>query len=277
MSYSIAHDENVDAAIRRIADEQIARAREQLTDHKLPREKRVHEARKRFKETRALLRLVREPLGDHFAEENASFRDAGRELATARDADAVLEALEQLELPRAIRNRVRRRLHARKSADAPLAELIQRTLQQLTVAQTRIAQWPSMDDSFATLVPGLMRTYREGRRAMRRAKSAEELHEWRKHVKTHWYHVLLLRESWPGMAKALASELHDLSDALGHHHDLDVLRGLAGDVPELVTAIDDRQRTMEHEAHELGARIFAEKPNAWLARMRNVWKAWKER
>lgn len=277
MSYSIAHDESVDAAIRRIAEEQIVRAREQLTDQKLPREKRVHEARKRFKEMRALLRLVREPLGDAFAVENAAFRDIGRELAATRDADAVLEALDALELPRALRNRVRRRLRAHESEPAPLPELIERTLAQLAEAQSRIALWPAIDDSFGTLRPGLLRTYREGRAAMKSAVAAEELHEWRKHVKTHWYHVLLLRETWPGMAKALAAELHDLSDALGHHHDLDVLRERAGDVPELVAAVEERQRKLEDEARELGARIFAEKPDAWLARMRNVWKTWRRR
>src|SRR5687768_17143099 len=105
MAYAFERDESLATAIPRLMNEQIARAREQLTDQSAPPEKRVHDARKRFKETRALLRMIREPLGAQFAVENAWFRDAGRELAAVRDADAVLEALEKLELSRGVRTK----------------------------------------------------------------------------------------------------------------------------------------------------------------------------
>lgn len=274
MSYSIAHDETIDAAIRRIADEQIVRAREHLQDAELSADKRVHETRKRFKEMRALLRLVRAPLGDQFTIENAWFRDAARDLASVRDADAVLEALADLELPARVRNRVRRRLR-RDPDHARLAGLTANTVQQLAIAQARVALWPPMDDAFHTLSPGLVRTYRDARRTMKHARSAKELHEWRKHVKTHWYHLQLTTQVWPALMKALSAELKELSQALGHHHDLDVLSGMAGEEPGLAAAIAARQRKMERDAHGIGVRAFAEKPDAWLARMRNYWTSWK--
>jgi len=304
VAYAFERDEPVSAAVPRIMREQIARAREQLTDAAAPPEKRVHDARKRFKETRALLRAVREPLGAQYTIENAWFRDAGRELAAVRDADAVLEALQKLELPRLVKMRVKRALKKNRE-HPPLDGLIARTLEQLTIAEARIAMWPALPDSFDTLADGLRRTYRGGRRAMKRsvgsrqlavgrgahrfplptaycdlptASHAEELHEWRKHAKTHWYHVQLLRNVWPAVMKAWTSELDALSHALGDHHDLHVLgESIAAPPPELLDAIATRQQDLEREAAQLGARLYAESPDAWLARMRNCWSAWRSR
>jgi CHAD domain-containing protein len=276
VGYSFERDEPVQAAVQRIMHEQLIRAREQLTDPASPPEERVHDARKRFKETRALLRMVRKPLGAQFAIENVAFRDAGRELAAVRDADAVLEALEKLELSRWVRARVKRALETNRE-HAPLDELIAKTLQQLTVAEARLATWPSFEDSFDTLADGLHRIYRDGRRSGKTARTADELHEWRKEVKTHWYHAQLLRHVWPPVMKPYAGELDDLSHLLGDHHDLHVLAATAVRSPSLRKAIAARQKELERDAESLGARIFAERPNAWLARMRKYWNAWRAR
>jgi CHAD domain-containing protein len=144
------------------------------------------------------------------------------------------------------------------------------------VARARIALWPQLDDSFDTLAAGLRRTYRDGRRAFRTARTPGELHEWRKHAKTHWYHVQLLRRVWPAMFEPYADVMQSLSRALGDHHDLHVLEETIPDAPpELSQAIETRQQKLEHEARATGARIYAERPEAWLARMRNLWNAWR--
>jgi CHAD domain-containing protein len=276
MAYALQRDETTSAAIVRIMNEQVARARDQLTATKVPGAKRVHDARKRFKETRALLRLVRDPLGAQFAIENARFRDAGGDLASVRDADAMLEALEKLDLPSPLKKHVAKALKKQRS-HPPLETLIATTLEQLVLAQARIAFWPPLDDSFDTIAAGLRRTYRDGVRAMRNARNAEQLHEWRKHVKTHWYHLQLLRETWPPILKASADALEELSRTLGDHHDLHVLASTVADPPpELLASIGERQQQLERRAFELGARIYAEKPNAWLERMRKYWSAWRE-
>lgn len=273
MTYAFLHDESVPAAVRRIMDEQLVRARTQLADSKSPQEKRVHDARKRLKETRALLRLVREPLGKQFAVENAWFRDAGRELAAVRDADAVLEALEKLDIPAALRKRVQKTLTSGRR-EVPLDELIDRSVEQLVLAQARLDLWPRLEDSFDTLAAGLLRTYREGRRATNSAKTPEELHEWRKHVKTHWYHVRLLEQLWPDVMKAYSGVLEDLSHALGDHHDLHVLReSVPEPPPALLEAIEKRQRELEAAAAAIGSRVYAERPKAFLARFEKLWNA----
>ncbi|HYC89670.1 MAG TPA: CHAD domain-containing protein [Thermoanaerobaculia bacterium] len=289
MAYAFEHEETAHAGVLRVMNEQIARARGQLTDEKLPVGKRVHEARKRFKETRALVRLVRKPLGDSFAIENAWFRDAGRDLAGARDAEAVLESLEKLaahaRIPAGTLKKARRTLEAQRDAvDATdLQGRVANVTAQFDAAMTRLAAWPELGRSFGAIADGLLRTYAGGRKEMRaalRARDAEALHEWRKRVKEHWYHVQLLRAVWPPMMKAYAGVLEELSHALGDHHDLHVLHEIAASEElgeKLLAAIDARQRELEQQAEELGRRVYAESPEAWLARMRNYWRAWRAR
>jgi CHAD domain-containing protein len=275
MPYLFQHGETIHDGLARIVNEQLIRAREQLTDRASPEEKRVHDARKRFKETRALLRMVREPLGPWFPRENAWFRDAGRGLAAARDAEAVLEALEKLELPPALRGRIARTLKKQRT-HPPLEGLIANTIDQLVVAQARIGMWPQFADSFDCIADGLSRSYRGGRRLMKSAGTPAELHEWRKQAKTHWYHLQLLRDVSPAVMKGQASLAEDLSHALGDHHDLQVLgESIAAPPPELIAAIAARQRELETEAVRIGAQVYAETPKAWLARMRRYWNAWR--
>src|SRR5689334_2335445 len=74
---------------------QIGRNEAHLRSHG-PADKRIHDVRKRIKETRALLRLVREPLGSRFGQENKWYRNAGRDLSAARDAIALIESADKL-------------------------------------------------------------------------------------------------------------------------------------------------------------------------------------
>ena len=277
MAYAFERDERMTAAIARIMNEQVVRAREQLTDPSSSAEKRVHDARKRFKEIRALLRMIREPLGSHFDVENAWYRDAGRELSAIRDADVVLQALDKLELPRNVHDKVARTLKQRRD-HPPLEPLIANASEQLVVAQARIMMWGPFDDTFEVIGDGLRRTYRDGRSAMRSAHTDAEIHEWRKFAKTHWYHVQLLREIWPTVMKAQDDVLDDLSHILGDHHDMHILESnVSSPPPELVDAIDTRKRLLAAQAMNLGTRIYAEPPDAWLARIRKYWIAWRGR
>ncbi|MDQ8046022.1 MAG: CHAD domain-containing protein, partial [Patulibacter sp.] len=62
-----------------------------------PIEKAVHTSRKAFKRGRALVRVARDGLGSEVAErDNDAFREAGRKLSGARDAQVVVETLAAL-------------------------------------------------------------------------------------------------------------------------------------------------------------------------------------
>src|SRR4030095_12488027 len=96
---------------------------ELLDNHSENPPETVHELRKRLKKMRAVLRLVRDELGEEvFDRENGVLRDLGRKLSPARDATVRVSALDLLrkEKGRGLSSRdfspLRKRLVARRHA-----------------------------------------------------------------------------------------------------------------------------------------------------------------
>lgn len=242
----------------------------------------VHEARKDMKKLRALLRLVRDELGEEvFKHENACFRDAARELAGVRDADVMLETLAALKL-RGGAPELRSALEAHRGRDraGDRSAAALRVVAVLEDALGRVRDWPLERDSLGAVAGGLERSYRRGRRELRAARSApsvEGLHEWRKRVKELWYHHTLLRQAWPPVMEAVGDDAHELADALGDDHDLAVLADWARergfDTPELLDALERRREELQACAFELGERLYAERPKAYRRRLKRLWRA----
>jgi CHAD domain-containing protein len=289
MAYRLEPEEAVPAGVRRVVRERIDRALDELTSPQIDRHAGVHEARKRFKEIRAVLRLMRGEIDAYVPFENAFYRDSGRKLAEARDAQAMLESLEKL------RDRfadetgepdwapVRQVLTARLEEHASLPQT-GAIVESLKEARDRVALWPLERSSFSAIEPGLRRTYAQGRRAWRlagREPLAENFHEWRKKVKDLWYQAQLLHDLWPDLMKGFAETLKSLSRILGDDHDLAVLREIllrdtgqfGGDtgVLRLVQLIDRRRAELESDALAIGAKVYAEKPSQFARRMRSYW------
>jgi hypothetical protein len=76
--------------------------------------------------------------------------------------------------------------------------------------------------------------------------------------------------------EAVGDEAHELADRLGDDHDLAVLadwiREHTGAGPEFYNAVDRRRAELQAEAITLGARLYADKPKAYVRRMRRLWK-----
>src|SRR5260221_1303773 len=155
MAFALAPDEPLPAAIHRVMGELLDLIESHL------RSGEVHDARKRLKELRALLRLIHAPLGATFELENAWYRDMAHELSAARDAEAVLEAVTRLieaaDDP-TIRNglrRAKRLLARRKRATQDTDALVP----PLGYARTRLAECAGLaDDCDTTLASGVQQT-----------------------------------------------------------------------------------------------------------------------
>ncbi len=297
MAYALEKGEPISRGMPRIVTERIDLALEQLLDEKETPEERIHNARKRFKEARAAVRIIRFSLGGQFKTENAWFRDAGRRLAALRDADAVIEAAGKLaehtdgyhdrRLIRRLRRRLRHRQRRTKKSD--FVKQIEETSRELPVAKARVSLWPAIPDDFSAVGTGFRRTYRDGRRAARESvasPSPESFHEWRKRVKDHWYQVQILREIWPEFTKPYRAQIEALSDALGDRHDLDVLRQTVVDLGDFGTdfelgvmhaLIDRRISQLSEKAVEAGARIYTEPPRIIHDRFASQWAIWSSR
>ena len=288
MAFEIRLQRDVAAEIRRVARGEVDRAMAALDRARAGRFKGVHDARKRFKAMRALLRLVARPLGPTFRRENHWYRDAARQLAAVREAQASLETLDRL--TGAEDATLRRKLEARYSVRGRLrfrdANVPAVLIKGLAEAWERIAGWPLAGEGFEVIETGLRATYRRGRKGLRRAvrgASATALHEWRKDVKYHRHHLELLVLLWPDEMAGAAVTARRLGDLLGNHHDLHELRallstspGLAGSEHEresVLAAAELREGELETRAIAVGGLVYAEKPGRFIVRMGAYWDA----
>jgi CHAD domain-containing protein len=295
MAYRLQTDEPVRDGLRRCAREQLDRAIAELTEHTSddPVEA-VHEARKALKQERSLLRLARGTI-DRAARrrENAALRHAGRMLSAARDADVMLQALDELaarsagRAPESSFDAVRGQLAAerdpvrRRLLESGLTDAV---ADELRTVRARIDDWSPRRDGWKALEPGLDRGYRRGRRAFGVAcqePTAENLHEWRKRTKDLWYHLRLVKSVAPDIVGGHADETHRLSDLLGDDHDLALLGErlrngsgeLAVDIDAVVALIDHRREQLRTEAIRVGARVYAERPKTFARRLHRYWNA----
>jgi CHAD domain-containing protein len=294
-AYTLKTKERPAKGVRRIADGRCADALEQLRSEDVDRAEGIHEARKDLKKLRSLLRLVRDQIGDEaYRRENERYRDAGRLLSAARDAEVRLGSLN------ALRERFEEELdgdgvgayasvldeerRAAAEGDPDQERATERAITHIVLGRAAIEEWSFPSHPWSPTDGGLARTYKRGRRALDAARTgeAEQVHEWRKRSKDLWYHLRLLRETWPEVLGPTADEAHELSDLLGDHHDLTVL---GKDVRErsevfedrderrdLLDVIDRRQRELLDAALPLGERLYAEKPKAFARRLRGYWR-----
>jgi CHAD domain-containing protein len=283
-AYRLKTSEPLPEGARRVARARIDHAIQELRGKTASTpEDAVHEARKDTKKLRALLRLMRGELGkESFARENACFRDAARELAGARDTDAMLETLGALDIPAGLGWELRKRIQAERSTNGAgdRGGAARGAVAILKEARGRLDDWPLEREGFEALEDGLARTYGRGRRDFRAARdepTVEALHEWRKRVKELWYQHTLLRPLWPAVMSAVGDEAHALADRLGDDHDLAVLadwvreRAAAGS--GFFEAVERRRAELQAEAFELGGRVYAEKPSAYVRRLGQLWDA----
>ena len=293
-AFQLKTDEPVGKGIRRIARKQIDKAREGLTARDgAAFEDVVHDARKRLKRLRAVVRLVRDELGQReYRRENVRFRDAARPLSEVRDARALLEALDKVKerftdeapvswqpLHEALRQR-----EQQIGRDVQQGDAIHDAVAVLDDARDRVKQW-AVGGGFSALAGGLKQSYRRGRRAhacAAKEPTTENLHEWRKRVKDLWHHVEILQPARPEVLDELAERTHELADLLGDDHDLAVMQGLIGegivapgDAAAVRPLLESRRAELQAAALARGEELYRERPKAFVARLKSYWRSWR--
>jgi len=297
MPYRILKRERTDAALRRIVVEQVDRTLAEMTNEGLAVETKIHQARKRCKKIRAVVRLLRPEHEDLYRHENAWYRDAARSLSELRDQDALFETHKRLvshpvceSVPRTVCCSAAEEFRGRRdhaAADtARLAATLDDFIEAMRQGRARAPDWTLAGAGFEMMTDGLRKTYRRGRKAISRSYeegTPDAFHEWRKRVKYHWYHMRLLRGLWKPVMHAHCRQVHVLAGLLGDDHDLALYLqameaapsafGKQPYVKQLIRAAQQRRRQLEEAAHPLGLRVFAEKPPAFTRRMEAYWAA----
>ena len=230
----------------------------------------IHGFRRRMKRWRAFLRMLEPALGQEAVRLQIEARDLARTLSGARDAQAALDALEDLGgdyaalSPASLTSAAREKLRAAllKTADA-------------------VEHWRLEDADFGDIAAGLTEGYRRARSAMPSnwsTASAEEFHRLRQRVVTHRYQMEFIDPVWPRLSRVWVGEAQRMRDHLGKHQDLIVLgkliepRGLlARWRSRLLPVIEARQRDHIETAMRQAGRLFAEKPKAFHDRIEAMW------
>jgi CHAD domain-containing protein len=264
----------------------------------------IHDTRKALKRLRALVGLLREELGEQeYKREHKILRDAARRLASARDAEVMVETLDTLIArgPHKLGRRrsiveLRKRLVAERAAAASRAATDRTTraqvLDDLRGMRERARWWELPErPGIAIVEHDLRRVYRQGRRRMRRIERTKggkrskggrdqtrATHQWRKRVKDLRYAAEIL-----GL-RPLARRADTLGELLGEEHDLALLAELLpppGRAPfkgkrgrrarqALLEQIARRRRKLRKRTLREGERLYRRKPQKFTRRARRA-------
>ncbi|MDX2482437.1 MAG: CHAD domain-containing protein [Pseudodonghicola sp.] len=300
MAYRITpRDRSLQAALRRIAGEQIDAALAELTTPGTDPNVAIHQTRKHFKKLRGLLRLVR-PGFDGYARENAVIRDLAVKMSGPRDSGVMIQTHDKLmtDAPDPARFaplRAHLVAQAPKGAegDSPLpADLNAELCEALRALRARAANWRLKGKDKDILRAGLTLTWArtaDGYRAAHKDPSVAAMHEWRKRVKYNWYHSRLLRDIHAHRMQPHREAAKQLADLLGEYHDtavyLDKLDKLAATRPTAVTAgrIEElksralkRKGGLQARAFALGKTMLYKKPGKLPKLWTRWWQDWRK-
>jgi CHAD domain-containing protein len=252
----------------------------------------VHDARRRVKKIRAIIRLVRPVLDKAYRSVDDDLRTVARMLAPVADGRGIIETLDELARrygkalpPRTIeaarKGVIRHGARAdREAAERGVLEVAAGTLRS---ERKRIKHWHMSAQGFRAIGPGLEESYRRARRMMIVAWSRPKpshFHTWRRYVKDHWFHVRLLEGRCGYHLVGYERRIEALDGVLGEYHNVILLRDvLVTDVglPREETArclrvVARYQRLLRRHAELLGVRIYTERPRRFVRRIRRLWQ-----
>lgn len=259
-------------------------------------DKAIHEVRRRGKQVRALLRLIRPAIPSDFKAIDRSYRDAGRLLAPARDARIIVEAFDELfsadDSPADIETHqvVRSSLEASAAKETAIVfegggEPASDSTQLLRRGEEH-ASGLRIPEHASSIADGGTRTYAQGKDAFDRLAtdpSPSVFHRWRIRVKQRRHQIAYLADFAPSDLSESHEHLYELSDLLGAAHDLVVLRdhvqAAATEVPSeemrRVLAVTDERRTrLESQALQMGAALFDASPEEVHGSLVTIWETW---
>jgi CHAD domain-containing protein len=283
MAYRLIQDEALARGLRRIAREEIDSAIEYLgTTDPAKLDDAVHEARKCIKRLRGFMRILAA------AENDVAVLGAlGRTLSELRDAAAMVETVDLLArqtrdaavletlagLRRTLQTRAREKL-----AGAEVRGVLENAAAGLREVKRRVGGW-TLANSFDTLAPGLRRTWRRGRNALRRVReerSAENFHSLRKRAKDRWYQVKLLEALWSPVGYSPEKPLRSLQEDLGDDHNLELLRAVLPPGSDAVlAAVNALQQQLRRKSLEAASELYAGKAGDFEKEMRSLWERWR--
>jgi CHAD domain-containing protein len=292
MAYRFKRGEKIEPGVQRIAAEQLDELLAEFDDDSISVEERIHASRKRVKKVRGLLRLVRPALGSTYLAENDALRDAARLLSSARDGQIIVAAFDAITARDAqgqpaatysiVRDSLLKRRQEQLGEPSDLQDRLAEYRARIAAVRNRIDDWRLGKKGVRAARQGFQRTYAAAKSALARTDGAPEaFHQWRRRVKDHWCHLLLLENLWPSVIKSHGKRIDELAGLLGEANDLAVLLQVLKSKPTesserapfdaIVTLASERQEHLHAKAQTLGADLFQAKPKQIARPIAELW------
>jgi len=293
VGFRLKSGQSVSSEVRRIVLRQLDLAASELVSVGDPEsDEAVHDARRRVKKIRAIIRLVR-PVLDKPHRSDPDLRRVSRMLAPVADGKGVIDTLGELlhryrrQLPRKTAAAIRSDLIAReKQIDRKAARdgVLQQAKKTLRHERERVKHWKLSADGFRAIAPGLKDSVRRARSGMVAAwlhPTAANHHSWRRHVKNHWFHVRLLEAHCSNRLQPYQHQLEALDGVLGEYHNLVLLHEVLvsdstlsrKEVARCLRIVERYQQALRRNAQVLGMRVYNEKPRRFVRRVKHLWDA----
>lgn len=284
MAYRLSQRDSLEIELRKVIRRQIEHALRALEGFDRDRGTAVHEARRACKRLRGALRLFRPALGGAFEVENVRYRDAARVLGRLRDRHVLAVVFDGLQRGQRRDRALRTAIHQPRARQAPSRAVAARmALNTVDDFRARLLDGLvhvdalTLPSSAATVVePGFAATYRACRRGLKRCRSSptdSNLHEWRKSVKYHACHLLLIRGLSRRSVKGRAQSCEALGETLGDDHDLALLASvirrlrrnlrLRASADRVLDLIFARRERLQRRAFSLGDDLFVHPTEAF--------------
>ena len=269
--FVLAKKESVPDGIKRIIGSQIDYALnniEQNIDKDF--DESIHEARKSSKKIRAVLRLVRDEIGNElFKRENYHFRDINRYLSEIRNISVIIETLNKV-----IKNNpgydYSEIINDTIKLKDKLVEILfieedrlKTVVELLNKGKERAKGLPVKRDEIKVLFNGLIKVYKLCEKYMNKARkepSNENLHEWRKQVKYLYYQFQVLTPYLPDELVTQKPNLDNIAEYLGEDHDLAELENFLDNISAMYQAdngISALETRIKKSRNELQSQVFS--------------------
>ena len=296
MAYALTNMESVGSGIARILQEEITAALQQLSSKEDNSTTQIHECRKHLKKSRSMVRMIKSGIALDIRRNMMSvLRTGAQELSPLREMDAHLECLmtvrkelKEQSTKRALRTVQQHLATGSVQQQGYLPDAFEKASTAIALAQNQIHTWDFQTITLDVIAKGISRSYRDARRiyqSIDQQSAPTTLHEWRKRIKDLRYQSAIITNVWPTMILPLEATLHTLTDHLGLVHDLSLLiemleKGMWPSINDRTRAkalICTAQRYQQEQAaaFQLGARLFAEKPNCFRKRFTRYLEVWK--
>jgi hypothetical protein len=294
--YRLKPRHSIGGEVRHIVDKQLGLAVRKLRATGDERsDNAVHEARRHIKKVRAVLRLVQPAIGDAYYPANRRMRIAGRLLAPIADGRSAVDTVANLQ--RRYRTRLPRRTIAsirsalleraeRIDRKAEVDRVLPRAVNILRLGRSRFVGLTLNARGFRAIAPGLERSVRRARAAMKRAiahPTADAYHTWRRRVKDLWFQMRLLEGRCNDSLLNDQRGLEALDGCLGELHNVAVLERILmnealiarSEAARCLRLLHRYQGHLRRRAATLGGLVTREKPRRFVRRIKHEWDSAK--